>query len=318
MPGVAEAAAQLRAGGVVAFPTETVYGLGADAFNERAVARVFELKGRPRFDPLIVHVAETADVETVASAFPAEARRLAEAFWPGPLTLVLPKREAVPDLVTAGLGTVGVRRPGHETAQALIAAAQTPIAAPSANRFGRISPTTAQHVRAEFGDAVGVLDGGPCATGVESTVVSLTGEPVVLRLGGVAVEAIEAVLGRAVAVARPKQGGDEAEEGRASPGMLERHYAPGTRLVMVEDAAGLDPAGLGARVGLLALDAEPGGGWAAVEDLGGADDLAGAAARLFAAMRRLDEAGLDAIVAVRVPDRGLGRAINDRLRRASL
>ncbi|MEX0887295.1 MAG: L-threonylcarbamoyladenylate synthase, partial [Phycisphaeraceae bacterium] len=204
---VGEAAAALRAGRVVAFATETVYGLGANALDAGAVARVFELKGRPRFDPLIVHVADADAVRGLVTDFPEAARVLAAAFWPGPLTLVLPKQPTVPDLVTAGLGTVAVRVPAHPAAQALIREAGLPIAAPSANRFGGVSPTRAEHVRDEFAacgpaEIACIVDGGPCETGVESTVVSLAGdEPVVLRPGGVTQERIEAALGRPVAVA---------------------------------------------------------------------------------------------------------------------
>lgn len=313
-----DAADRLRAGGVVAFATETVYGLGANAFDERAVAKVFELKGRPRFDPLIVHVEDASRVGQLVTAFPDAARKLAEVFWPGPLTLVLPKRDTVPDLVTSGLGTVGVRVPGHPMARAMIEASATAIAAPSANRFGGVSPTTAQHVRDEFGDNLPVLDGGACETGVESTVVAFQedGSAVVLRLGGVTVEAMRQAVGEVIIAESGSRDGAQA-----SPGMLDKHYAPRTPMELVDL---IDPISFGddeaARVGLL-LYLGRGEGvvqrFGAVEVLTRKADPAEAAANLFGAMRRLDAAGVRRIVAERAPDTGLGRAINDRLTRAS-
>ena len=304
------AADLLRGGGVVAFPTETVYGLGADARNDGAVARIFEIKGRPRFDPLIVHVSEPAMAREVAGEIPAAAEELIRRFWPGPLTLVLPKREEVSDLVTAGLPTVGVRMPRHPLALELIRRAGVPVAAPSANPFGRTSPTTAQHVADWLGGAVdAILDGGPCAVGVESTILSMAGnEPVLLRMGGLALEDIEEAIG-AVRVAPP------TDEMPLAPGRLLRHYAPRTRLVLVEkgDAARGDR-----RAGLLSFAGHAEEGlFGAAEVLSRAGDVREAAANLFAALRRLDAAGLDAIYAETAPERGLGRAINDRLRRAA-
>ncbi|NLG35090.1 MAG: threonylcarbamoyl-AMP synthase [Lentisphaerae bacterium] len=300
----------LRRGGVVAFPTETVYGLGADARNDEAVARIFEIKGRPRFDPLIVHVSEPGMAEAVAAEIPPPARELIRRFWPGPLTLVLNKRPEVSDLVTAGLPTVGVRMPRHPLALDLIHRAGVPVAAPSANPFGRTSPTRAAHVTSLLGDAVAaVLDGGPCAVGVESTILSLAaGEPMVLRTGGLAVEEIEAVIG-------PVRMAPPADDVPLAPGRLLRHYAPQTRLVLEETAAAVrgDP-----RAGLLCFKGHPEEAkFGAVEVLSRAGDVREAAAHLFAALRRLDAQGLDVIHAERVPDRGLGRAINDRLRRAA-
>src|SRR5258708_7409792 len=229
---IARAADILRSGGIVAFPSETVYGLGASAFDERAVARVFEVKGRPRFDPLIVHIADIDWIGRLADRFPVPARALADRFWPGPLTLVLPKTPAVPDLVTAGCPTVALRIPRHPVAQALLRAADLPIAAPSANAFGRISPTTAAHVREQLGDAVDlIVDGGPCRIGIESTVVEVTEDRVVLhRFGGTTLEEIEGLVGEVI-ISGPRQRLSEPA-GMVAPGMLTQHYAPRTPLVL--------------------------------------------------------------------------------------
>jgi L-threonylcarbamoyladenylate synthase len=305
-----EAASILRRGGLVAFPTETVYGLGADAFNPRAVARVFEVKARPSFDPLIVHLATAGELARVSPTDDPRVAALAARFWPGPLTLVLPRRPEVPDLVTAGLDTVGVRVPAHPAALRLIAAAGTPVAAPSANPFGYVSPTTAAHVAELLGPAVDlVLDGGPCRVGVESTILSLAGEtPVVLRPGGVPREALEEVLGVALDVV------GRAERPLA-PGQLEKHYATRTPLRILPGPAA--PAS-GGRVGLLAWRDAGAKGYAAVEVLAPDGSAETAAARLFAALRRLDDAGLDLILAEPCDEAGLGHAIMDRLRRASV
>lgn len=307
---IARAGALLRAGDVVAFPTETVYGLGADALNARAVARVFEIKQRPSFDPLIVHIAEPAMALRVVAELPDIARRCMAHFWPGPLTLVLPRAAAIPDLVTAGLPTVGVRLPDHPVARALIRAAGTPLAAPSANPFGYISPTTAAHVAAQLGDAVPlILDGGPCRIGLESTILSLAeAQPVLLRHGAVSREMLEAVLGPiAVRTDAPLP---------TAPGQLPRHYAPRTPLELVEDPSTLPAAQRRDAVLLLAGPGPDPGGFRHVEQLAPDGDLLTAASRLFAALRTLDAGGYARIVAVPVADTGIGRAINDRLRRA--
>jgi L-threonylcarbamoyladenylate synthase len=310
-PGaIDEAAAVLRRGGLVAFPTETVYGLGADAFNPRAVARVFEVKARPSFDPLIVHLADAADLKRVSPTDDARVAALAARFWPGPLTLVLPRRPEVPDLVTSGLDTVGVRVPAHPAARALIAAAGTPVAAPSANPFGYVSPTTASHVAELLGRSVDlVLDGGPCRVGVESTILSLAAEPpVILRPGGVPREALEDALGLHLEVAGPA-------ERPLAPGQLAKHYATRTPLRILPGPSGRASEGAG-RVGLLAWRAAGAEGYAAAEVIA-PDGLAETAAQnLFAALRRLDDAGLDLIVAEPCDEAGLGHAIMDRLRRA--
>jgi L-threonylcarbamoyladenylate synthase len=315
---IARAAELIQSGGLVAFPTETVYGLGANALDERAVARVLEAKGRPRFDPLIVHVAAVDWVLRLAAEFSPMARELAGRFWPGPLTLVLPKTSLVPDLVTSGCPTVAIRIPDHPVALKLLRGANRPIAAPSANLFGRISPTTASHVREQLGDRIDmILDGGPCRVGVESTVLQLdaTG-PLLLRPGGTTLEEIEAVIGPVRLPATDAEP-DSAGEGLVSPGMLPQHYAPRTRLIVrTGNAADADRSA--ERVGLLAFRTRPASPlYAHVEVLSPTGDLREAAANFFAALRRLDAAGLGLIVAETFPETGLGRALNDRLRRAA-
>ena len=308
------AATVLLGGGLAAFPTETVYGLGASAFDPRAVARIFEAKGRPSFDPLIVHIAEQSWLARVAAAIPETASRLIDRFWPGPLTLILPKTVDVPDLVTAGLPTVGVRMPAHPVALALLRRCGMPIAAPSANAFGAVSPTTAEHVVEQLGDRIDyVLDGGPCAVGLESTIIDLsTARPTLLRPGGLALERIQEVIGHVEI--DDSASADESSRPRA-PGMLSRHYAPRTPIVVLASDAPVPEA---ARVGLLAFVAESHSErFAAVEILSPRGELAEAAANLFAAIRRLDALRLDVIVARPVPNIGLGRAINNRLARAS-
>lgn len=308
---IARAGAAIREGRLVAFPTETVYGLGADATDDKAVARIFAAKGRPRFNPLIVHVATSQDAEK-HGLFTEEARKLAAAFWPGGLTLVLPRRPETPLslLVSAGLDTVALRVPAHEIAQALLKAAERPIAAPSANRSGRVSPTTAAHVMSELGDAETlemVLDGGPCRLGLESTVIGFPqGIPTLLRPGAVARDDIEKVLGRRLTEADAGAG----EEGRASPGQLESHYAPGSPLRLNAAAAGDDEVLLA--FGPDAPDAKTS------MNLSTSGDLTEAAANLFAMLRALDAAARGRTIAVMpIPHEGLGEAINDRLKRAA-
>ncbi|MGH7126920.1 MAG: L-threonylcarbamoyladenylate synthase [Planctomycetaceae bacterium] len=312
---VPRAATILRSGGLVAFATETVYGLGVNALDPAAVAQVFAVKERPRFDPLIVHVADVAWLERLTTRVPPVARALTERFWPGPLTLVLPKTEIVPGLVTAGLPTVAVRVPDHPLALDLLRECALPLAAPSANPFGRISPTRAEHVAEQLGERIDyILDGGPCRVGVESTVVQVPAEDgpaLLLRPGGLPAEAIEALTGPLIIPApsdRPEL------HAPASPGRLPSHYAPHTPLVLAEENAAL-PEG---RLGLLTLTRPANADrFTAVEVLSPTGDLTEAAAGFFAALRRLDAAGLDLIVARPVPEEGLGRAINDRLRRAA-
>ena len=287
------AATILRRGGLVAFPTETVYGLGADAFNPKAVCRIFEAKKRPRFDPLIVHVASPEQAAVLWERMDPTASLLIKKFWPGPLTIVLPKSSMVPDLVTAGLPTVAVRMPAHPVALDLIRALGRPIAAPSANLFGRTSPTTAADVREDLGDKIDfVLDGGPCRVGVESTVVAIEkGRGFLLRPGGVSLEDLKKVIPMASKI-----------RGRrlAAPGFLKSHYAPRTPMVLLSGARLFVKKKKTARLGLLSHP----------------KDLRVAASKLFQAIRKLDKMKLDLIVAETVPQGGIGLAILDRLKKA--
>ena len=310
------AAEMLRRGQLVAFPTETVYGLGADATNSDSVAGIFESKKRPSFDPLIVHVPDMAAAQQVVVDFPELARKLAEEFWPGPLTLVLPKQAHVSDLVTAGLPGVGLRIPNHPLAIELLKAVGRPVAAPSANPFGGISPTTARHVLDGLGGRIdGVLDGGPCGVGLESTVVSLmTDQPILLRPGGLPVEDIQAVIGPVHrAVSDPLQ--DDAAQ--PAPGMLSRHYAPTTLLQKIAPDDAAVPI-KNKRCGLLTYGQFPyAQGFQQIEQLSGSGDLRTCAAKFFAGLRSLDAANLDVIIARSFPAAGLGIALNDRLHRAA-
>ncbi|MEI6097389.1 MAG: L-threonylcarbamoyladenylate synthase [Alphaproteobacteria bacterium] len=297
--GLAVAAALLRRGELVAFPTETVYGLGGDARSDRAVARIFDAKGRPRFNPLIVHVADLAAAR-VFGVFDARAERLAAAFWPGPLTLVLPLRAAgLSTLVTADLPSVALRVPAHPVSQALLRAFGGPLAAPSANPSGRVSPTRADHViEGLAGRIAAVLDGGPCDVGVESTIVGLVGTSSLLRAGGVPLEAIETVLGPLL------EGGNAAKP--TAPGQLASHYAPVATIRLNALTVGPDEIGLGFGPGSSALN------------LSQRADLLEAAANLFHMLREADRLADGRGIAVApVPEIGLGRAINDRLRRAA-
>ncbi|MGR3542613.1 MAG: L-threonylcarbamoyladenylate synthase [Hasllibacter sp.] len=291
--GLAEAAAILAGGGLVAFPTETVYGLGARADDDRAVAAIYAAKGRPAFNPLICHVPDARSAAAIGR-LDDDAARLARAFWPGPLTLVLPHLGGVSDLARGGLGTVGLRVPGHPLARALVSQAGVPVAAPSANPSGRISPTTAAHVLDGLSGRIdAVLDGGPCPVGVESSIVACTGGPPrLLREGGVPREALEGVTGPLGA-----GGGIEA------PGMLASHYAPAGAVRLDADA----PRGRERMLGFGAVGGEV--------NLSPAGDLTEAAANLFAMMRALDDGRPLAVAPI--PDRGLGRAIRDRLARAA-
>jgi L-threonylcarbamoyladenylate synthase len=289
---VEQAGALIRAGKLVAFPTETVYGLGANALDAAAVERIFTAKKRPRTSPLIVHVASIEMARELAAAWPSAADELARRYWPGPLTLVVPRKPVVPDVVTAGLPTVGLRMPAHPIALELIRAAGVPIAAPSANRFTELSPTAAGHVPDELADAV--LDGGPAAVGIESTVLSLAGDPTLLRPGVIPLPEIEALIGPVKVVG-------SMEGAHASPGMHERHYRPRTPLVLIAPGDPLPPGrGAALRIG--------------VEMPAGAREYAAA---LYETLHRLDAEGWDWIAVERPPERPEWAGVLDRLQRSS-
>lgn len=308
----------IRNGELVAFATETVYGLGANALDPDAVAQIFEVKQRPHFDPLIVHISSINQLDKLTFGLSKQAEKLAEQFWPGPLTLVLPKKDLVPDLVTSGLGSVAIRIPAHPIARQLLEAVELPIAAPSANKFGCLSPTHAEHVAEQLGSEIKlILDGGACTVGVESTVVQCLGElPVLLRPGGISLEEIESCIGQV----RLAEIADHAEANSpVSPGMLPRHYAPRTRLLIVNNLDEVPARGINGLLSLYPLEETflKGCQFSAQEILSPAGDLKVAAGRLFTALRNLDAAGIDNIVALRMPEKGLGRTINNRLERAA-
>ncbi|GAB4174545.1 MAG: L-threonylcarbamoyladenylate synthase [Rhodocyclaceae bacterium] len=316
-PEIARAVACLRAGGLVAFPTETVYGLGADARNAQAVAKIFALKGRPAGHPLIVHLAHAAEAARWAAEVPEAARRLAAAFWPGPLTLILRRGAGIPDAVTGGQDTVGLRVPDHPIALELLAAFGSGIAAPSANRHGRISPTSAAHVREELGDSVAlVLDGGACRIGIESTIVDLSrGRPVVLRPGAIGAAEIARALGLA-ALPAPEPSGAAPR----APGSLAAHYAPRTPLVLA--ASGALPAELAAYLARGLRIAVLSGGGDRIDHPGviwrrAAPDAAGYARELYAQLRVLDAAALDLILVETPPEGPEWQAVRERLARAA-
>jgi len=307
-----EALDWLRKGEPVALPTETVYGLAADALNPQAVAKIFEAKERPFFDPLIVHIPDEEILEHIAHVPKGGAiRELMNAFWPGPLTLVFPKRPLVPDIVTSGHETVAVRMPAHPIFRGILRAFRGALAAPSANRFGRISPTRAEHVLSELSGRIPlVVDGGFATHGVESTIVAVDGDVLnVLRNGPITPEE----LSRFGEVHFHQS----SESHPVAPGQLKSHYAPSTPLQLVDDASNFEPLG-GIKCGLLAWNpVETPERFAAIEMFSESHDLREAANRVFAAMRRLDEAGLDLIIAERVPAQGIGHAILDRLAKAA-
>jgi L-threonylcarbamoyladenylate synthase len=313
-PGIVLGARLLQEGKLVAFPTETVYGLGANATDPQAVARIYAAKGRPSYNPLIVHVANVALAQEVVRNWPSQASDLAAAFWPGPLTLVLPKQPHIPDGVTAGLDSVAVRVPAHPVAHALLTAAGLPVAAPSANRSMMLSPTTAAHVARSLGDAVDlILDGGPTRVGIESTVLDLTSaRPTILRPGTIDVSEIERVIG-------PTDFADTVADGlsRSSPGMMERHYSPRARLVVVDrdDVADVvrDHLSHQRHVATLVTNAEPPGGTIVRVP----EDPARYAALLYDTLHGFDDAGADVIVVERVPAGTVWAGVRDRLERAA-
>lgn len=316
---LAEAGRVIRAGGLVAFPTETVYGLGAHALDATAVNRIFVAKGRPSFNPLIVHVLDLSAASALATDIPDVARALADAFWPGPLTLVLKRRAHVPSAVTAGLDTVGIRAPAHPVARALLEAAGVPIAAPSANRYTQLSPTTAAHVVAQLGDRIDmVVDGGESNVGIESTVLDVSSsQPTLLRPGSLSRSALEAIAGPIATAARESIQGDAA---RPSPGMIERHYAPNAAVVFIDRAdrdgavSQLQRLARGGRVAIVSYSAGmPGGDVSHVLP----SDPDGYARQLYAALHDVDDTGCAAVVVERVPSGDAWEGIADRLTRAA-
>ena len=311
---VAAAARSLAAGGLVAFPTETVYGLGADAANPGAIARLYQAKGRPAFNPLIAHVGDLASAQSIAR-FDATAIALAEAFWPGPLTLVLPKSAdcAVADLATAGLDTIAVRVPAHPIAREILRAFGGPVVAPSANLSGHVSPTTAAHVQSDLAGRIDlIVDGGPVAVGVESTIIGCFDTPMLLRPGGLPRGEIERVLGRILLA--PPADADSETGAPLAPGMLASHYAPRTPVRLDADRVEAGEALLAfGSASVAGVDAST-----AVMNLSARSNLAEAATHLFGYLRALDLKGARAIVVMPIPHHGLGEAINDRLRRAAM
>ena len=302
----------LEAGGLVAIPTETVYGLAANALNTHAVARIFAAKDRPHFDPLIVHIADAGHASRYAHTIAENAQRLMENLWPGPLTLLLDRRENIPDIVTSGMDRVGLRCPNHPLTLELLRALSFPLAAPSANPFGYISPTTAQHVNDQLGDRIDyILDGGPCPVGIESTIVGFEdAQPFIFRSGGVTQEIIEALIGPVFMI-------DNGSDSPQSPGQLKSHYAPRKRLVL-GNIANLITTFKEQSIGILSWKKQ----WAEVNPalqiiLSASGDLEEAARGLFTALRALDQMDIQIIIAEEVPEVGLGKAINDRLRRAA-
>lgn len=327
---IAEAAEILRRGGTVAFPTETVYGLGANALDPDAVAKIFAAKERPGWDPIIVHIGEPALLDRVAASVPASARTLMDAFWPGPLTLLLPKHPDVPESVTAGRPLVGVRMPAHPVALALLRAAGLPVAAPSANRFGRTSATTAEHVGQDLDGRIdAILDGGPTTHGVESTVADVRDDGcTILRPGVITLEQIRSVIGGEVSPISADAEQKEPDQGAVAPGLGMRHYAPRARLVLVEGeglplqavfaatAQALEESGDSVGL-LLPTGFPPGARRARTYPWGNWDDLDELARRLFAGLRWLDAAGVTVIVCPVPPGQGLGVALRDRLQKAA-
>lgn len=300
----------LRSSQCVAIPTETVYGLAADATNSVAVAKIFTIKNRPTFDPLIIHLADSQNILQWVQEFPPLAQKLAEAFWPGPLTLVLPKKSIIPDLVSSGLPTVGVRVPRHPLTQQLLHLFGKPLAAPSANQFGRISPTTPLAVQKELGEQVPlILEGGPCEVGLESTIVSFPeGRPTILRLGGISLESIQEIVGEVALENRP-------QAKPQAPGQLAEHYAPRKRLRLVKTSEDLKRYE-NKNVGALVWGTEKGENFGKVLSLTQTNNWTEAAAHFFQMLRDLDESDVQELVALQLPEEGIARAINERLRRA--
>jgi L-threonylcarbamoyladenylate synthase len=311
---ISKAVALLNAEELVAIPTETVYGLAGNIFSEKAIKSIFETKERPFFNPLIVHIPSVEQLSDIVSYIPEKAQHLADAFWPGPLTLVLKKNSRIPDLITAGKGTVAVRIPNHPLALELLRQLEFPLAAPSANPFGSISPTTAQHVSDYFKDHIKmVLDGGPCQRGIESTIIGFEGDnPIIYRLGSTAIEDIEAIVG-------PIAIKNKTEIAPDAPGMLERHYAPKTVTILTDDISEAIKTYSNKRIGVLAFQNTTEHDAIQFQIvLSKSNDLTEAASKLYDALHQLDTHDLDVIIAERFPDIGLGKSINDRLQRATV
>lgn len=297
---------------IIAIPTETVYGLAGNAYHEVAVEKIFKLKQRPFYNPLIVHIASAEALSDVAAEVPELAKILAQEFWPGPLTMVLKKNERIPNLVTGGKDTVAVRVPNHPLTLRLLAQLDFPLAAPSANPFGSISPTSAEHVDAYFKENLKVvLDGGPCEKGVESTIIGFEdGKAILYRLGAIAVEDIKAKIGKLGIK-------NKSEKSPEAPGMLLKHYSPRTDMYLSEDVHQTLQSFSGKKIGLILFQQPVKLGYEIIQEvLSPSGDLAEAAKGLYAAMHRLDHLGLEVIIAERFPDKGLGKTINDRLQRA--
>ena len=310
---ISKAAALLNAEEVVAIPTETVYGLAGNIYSEKAIKSIFETKQRPFFNPLIIHIPSIDNLGEIVDHIPEKAKLLAEAFWPGPITLVLKKKNTIPDLITAGKDTVAVRVPNHPTTLELLSQLDFPLAAPSANPFSSISPTTAEHVETYFKDKIKmVLDGGACTSGIESTIIGFENDqPIIYRLGSTAIEDIEAIVGK-IEIKNKKEIAPDA------PGMLERHYAPKTKTILTDNVLDIINQHKGKRIGVITFQYE-------IEHpnlnaqiiLSKTGDLAESASKLYDSLHQLDKMQLDVIIAEQFPDYGLGKSINDRLNRAT-
>ena len=308
---VSEAARLLKEGEVVAIPTETVYGLAGNAFEPKALAKIFAAKERPTFDPLIVHIADIAQLTDIAKDIPDSAYRLAEAYWPGPMTIILPKKDCIPDLCTSALPSVAVRFPSHPIAQAIIKESGLPLAAPSANLFKHVSPTTAEHVAAQLADRIaGIVDGGPCSVGVESSIISLVGEPTVMRPGAITPEMFKAILGEV----KIKESTSKPGQPMLAPGQCDTHYRPQVPLYYGEVPAGYT---LPVHTVRIAFGTQTGPIPATV-NLSATGDMVEATSKLYAFMHDLDKSEYDLILVDPIPNTGVGMALNDRLKRASV
>ena len=308
---VSEAARLLKEGEVVAIPTETVYGLAGNAFEPKALAKIFAAKERPTFDPLIVHIADIAQLTDIAKDIPDSAYKLAEAYWPGPMTIILPKKDCIPDLCTSALPSVAVRFPSHPIAQAIIKESGLPLAAPSANLFKHVSPTTAEHVAAQLADRIaGIVDGGPCSVGVESSIISLVGEPTVMRPGAITPEMFKAILGEV----KIKESTSKPGQPMLAPGQCDTHYRPQVPLYYGEVPASYT---LPEHTVRIAFGTQTGPIPATV-NLSATGDMVEATSKLYAFMHDLDDPKFDLILVDPIPNTGVGMALNDRLKRASI